>query len=535
MTYPQTIVSTNIQNDIDLTDGSALRAALFDLRQAYLVIKSQSKLCLRPHPQGEAESQKADLICYLPSMNPSELGDPEFCKAHGLRSAYVAGAMANGIGSAEICIAMGKSGMLGFFGAGGLHPRKVEAAIVKIQKELGDRPYGFNLLHNPFEPSIEEATVDMYLKYGITKVSASAYLGLTSYLLQYRLTGLHRDKSGNVIAKNQIFAKLSRSEVARQFMSPAPINMVDELLKLGKISSEEAELSQYIPVAEDITAEADSGGHTDNRPLVTLLPTFINLRNEAMVKYGYSRRIRIGASGGISTPQSVQAAFAMGASYVMTGSINQAAVEAGTSDYVKEALTKVEPHDVIMAPAADMFEMGVKLQVLKKGSMFAMRAQKLYNLYQAHAKIEDIPESERVRIEKQIFQKSLDQVWSETESFFRDRDPSQLVKAAKDDKHKMALIFRWYLGKSSLWAIAGDSSRKMDYQIWAGPAQGAYNEWVKGSKYELAQNRDVVSMAHKLLSGAAILARVQSLKQTGVKLPAEIETVKPGEGMEYWL
>ena len=193
------------------------------------------------------------------------------------------------------------------------------------------------------------------------------------------------------------------------------------------------------------------------------------------------------------------------------------------------------PHDVIMAPAADMFEMGVKLQVLKKGSMFAMRAQKLYNLYQSHARIEDIPESERVRIEKQIFQKSLDQVWSETESFFRDRDPSQLVKAAKDDKHKMALIFRWYLGKSSLWAIAGDSSRTMDYQIWAGPAQGAYNEWVKGSKYELARNRDVVSMAHKLLSGAAILARVQSLKQAGVQLPNEIDSVKPGEGMEYWL
>ena len=27
-----------------------------------------------------------------------------------------------------------------------------------------------------------------------------------------------------------------------------------------------------------------------------------------------------------------------------------------------------------MAPAADMFEMGVKLQVLKRGTMFPMRA-----------------------------------------------------------------------------------------------------------------------------------------------------------------
>ena len=37
-----------------------------------------------------------------------------------------------------------------------------------------------------------------------------------------------------------------------------------------------------------------------------------------------------------------------------------------------------------MAPAADMFEMGVKLQVLKRGTMFPMRAQKLYELYRAH-------------------------------------------------------------------------------------------------------------------------------------------------------
>lgn len=535
MIYPQTLVSDCNDRDISFDHISALRAALFDLRQAYLVLKRDDNLFLRSHPhEGQLEAQ-ADLVAYLPFINPAELGDPDFCKTHGVKAAYVAGAMANGIGSAEICIAMGKAGMLGFFGAGGLHPRKVKEAINRIQAELGDKPYGFNLLHNPFEPSIEEATVQMYLDHGINRVSASAYLGLTSYLLHYRLKGLHRNSEGDVVALNHVFAKLSRSEVAQKFMAPAPRNMVDELLKQGKINAEEAELSQYIPVAEDITAESDSGGHTDNRPLVTLLPTFINLRNQAMQTYGYSRRIRIGAAGGISTPQSVQAAFAMGASYVMTGSINQAAIEAGTSNYVKEALTKVEPHDVIMAPAADMFEMGVKLQVLKKGSMFAMRAQKLYNLYQTYSRVEEIPEAERLRIEKQIFQKSLAEVWAETQDFFKDRDPSQLVKAANDHKHKMALIFRWYLGKSSLWAISGDPTRTMDYQVWAGPAQGAYNEWVKGSPFEAAQNRDVVTIARKLLSGAAILGRLQGLKLAGVTLSPELESIKPGEGMECWL
>ena len=53
-----------------------------------------------------------------------------------------------------------------------------------------------------------------------------------------------------------------------------------------------------------------------------------------------------------------------------------------------------------MAPAADMFEMGVKVQVLKRGTMFAMRAPKLYELYRTYPSWEAIPAAERVQVEK---------------------------------------------------------------------------------------------------------------------------------------
>jgi len=85
-------------------------------------------------------------------------------------------------------------------------------------------------------------------------------------------------------------------------------------------------------MADDITVEADSGGHTDNRPLVALFPTIIKLRDEIQQEYGYTKTIRIGAAGGISTPASALAAFMMGAAYIVTGSVNQACVEAGTSE-----------------------------------------------------------------------------------------------------------------------------------------------------------------------------------------------------------
>ena len=58
----------------------------------------------------------------------------------------------------------------------------------------------------------------------------------------------------------------------------------------------------------------------------------------------------------------------MGAAYVVTGSVNQACVESGTSDAVRQMLAEAGQADVAMAPAADMFEMGVKVQVLKRGT-----------------------------------------------------------------------------------------------------------------------------------------------------------------------
>ena len=85
----------------------------------------------------------------------------------------------------------------------------------------------------------------------------------------------------------------------------------------------------------------------------------------------------------------------MGAAYIVTGSINQACVEAGASEHTRKLLATTEMADVTMAPAADMFEMGVKLQVVKRGTLFPMRANKLYEIYTRYDSIEAIPVDER--------------------------------------------------------------------------------------------------------------------------------------------
>ena len=89
-----------------------------------------------------------------PLLRPEDLGDPEFRRAHGLKYAYLTGAMANGIASCDIVEEMARGGMLGFFGAAGLPLPAVEKAIDRLQACVGDKPHGFNLIHSPNEPEL---------------------------------------------------------------------------------------------------------------------------------------------------------------------------------------------------------------------------------------------------------------------------------------------------------------------------------------------------------------------------------------------
>jgi PfaD family protein len=455
-------------------------------------------------------------------VSPEHVGDPSFRADHRLRYAYVAGAMANGIGSVEIVSALSRAGMLGFFGAAGLSIQRIDSAIDRLSRDLHESPFGINLIHSPGEPDHEAATVDLLLRRGVRLVEASAYLDLTLPVVRYRVTGIRRGPDGRIVAPNHVVAKVSRVEVATKFFSPPPAKLLRELVARGDITAEQAELAGHIPVAQDVTAEADSGGHTDNRPLIALVPTLLALRDRMQAQHRYATPLRVGAAGGISTPASVAAAFALGAAYVLTGSINQACVESGSSSAVRKMLAEAGQADVIMAPAADMFEMGVKVQVLKRGTLFAMRAAKLYEMYRTYPSLEAIPAADRVRLEKELFRAPLDSIWSETRAFWQQRDAKQVERAERDSKHKMALTFRWYLGLSSRWANAGEPSRQVDYQVWCGPAMGAFNEWTKGSFLERPENRRVVTVARNLLHGAAVVTRINIAAAQGVAISAPV-------------
>lgn len=528
-----------LQSDnLPLFSAEDLHQALLQISRPLFFIRHNGAVGVLPSPRlriGESFSDSRTvypLAAWAPALPPQNLGNSAFKKAHGLRYAYVGGAMANGISSIQMVEALGRAGMLGFFGAGGLCLEEIEAAVAHFQKSGDAIPFGFNLVYTPADPAYEQAVVDLYVTQKVSLISASAYMDMTPALVYYRVKGIYADPEGRIHCPNRIVAKVSRVEVARKFLSPPPPKILRELVSRGKITEDESRMAGHVPMARDLTAEADSGGHTDNRPAIALLPTMLALRDEMAAGYRYSPEICVGLGGGIATPDAAAAAFAMGADYVLTGSVNQSCLEAGTSAVVRQMLAEARQADVTMAPAADMFEWGVKVQVLKRGTLFPFRAAKLYDLYCRHESLDELPAKERETLENVFFRCSLEAEWEQTLKFFESRDPSQIERAQKDPKHQMALLFRSYLGRASKWANTGEPSRKIDYQIWCGPAIGAFNEWTRGSFLESPRNRDVVTVARNLLTGAAVRTRLNWIRFQGVLLDPQIGRFAPMESTE---
>ncbi|HYQ18723.1 MAG TPA: PfaD family polyunsaturated fatty acid/polyketide biosynthesis protein, partial [Polyangiaceae bacterium] len=312
-----------------------------------------------------------------------------------------------------------------------------------------------------------------------------------------------RGADGAPFAANMIQAKLSRPEVAQQFLAPAPEKLVARLLQAGRVTPEQARLATEVPMADDICVESDSGGHTDKGVALCLVPTILRLRDEAATRFAPRFRVRVGAAGGIGAPEAVAAAFVLGADFVLTGSINQCTVEAGTSEAVKDLLERAEVQDTEMAPAGDMFELGARVQVLRKGLFFPARANKLYDLYRQHESLEQIDDKTRQQIEEKFFGQTFAQVTAEVESYLKRRSPADWERVARAPKLKMARVFQWYFARTNRAAIAGETADKLNFQIHCGPAMGACNRWLKGTRLEAWRARHVDELGELLMSGAA--------------------------------
>jgi len=433
------------------------------------------------------------------TRRPPRLG-AAFCDRHGVRLPYVAGSMYRGIASADLVVRMGRAGLLGFFGAGGLPLTEVEQAILRIRRDLGpDVPFGVNLLASPDRPELELGCVDLCLRHGVRFVEAAAFTQLSPALVEFRFRGAEI-RGGRAHAPNQVLAKVSRREVASAFLSPPGEDLLLRLQTAGRLSAEEAAAARRLPVSTDVCVEADSGGHTDGGVALVLLPAMVKLRDQLASRDRLDEPARIGAAGGLGSPQAIAAAFVLGAEFVVTGSINQCTPEAGTSSAVKDLLAEVELHDTTYAPAGDMFELGARVQVIKRATLFPARANQLYQLYRTYDSLDVLPPRATAMVER-FLGRSIDEVWTLSKQRLADR-PDELARVSRSEKARMARVFKWYFSRSIESALAGDLGERINFQIHSGPAMGAFNAFVRGSALERWQERHVEVIADELMSRA---------------------------------
>lgn len=442
-----------------------------------------------------------------PSRGPraETLGAEGFRRDHHTRLAYAVGGMYKAISSRAMVSALSKAGLLGFLGTGGVPLETTIRDARALADELGpDRPWGVNLVSRPDRPEREAELADALIAIGVPSIEAAAFLQATPALVRLRYAGARRRADGTAVAARRLIGKVSRTDTARVFMTPPPDELIDRAAADGRLSEEEAWCARRLPLADDVCVEADSGGHTDQRSLVTILPAVLALRSRLAIA---SDTVRVGAAGGLGSPEAVAAAFLMGAEFVVTGSINQCAVEAATSEAVKDILADLDINDTAYAPAGDMFELGAKTQVASKGIFFPARATKLHELYRRLDGLHQLDDRTREQLETRFFGRSLDAVWDETAQRLARVDPRALVEAERGAKLKLALVLKAYFPLTTRFAIEGTPGQKVNYQIHTGPAMGAFNAWARGTAFEDRTRRRVADIGEGLMQGAADLLR----------------------------
>ena len=288
----------------------------------------------------------------------------------------------------------------------------------------------------------------------------------------------------------------------------------------------------WVPIATDVTVEADSGGHTDNRPLAALLPVTDRAARwggarsrppppapgsgpRAAPRHASRRRLGLRARGGLRAHRVRQPG--RGGVRPLGG---------------RPAAPRPEPSisDVAMAAAADMFELGVKVQVLRRGH--ALRGPRPTGSTTSIARTLRSRRSRarRPRASSRQDPRRLDRGRLEGDgsllaaSRSRARRPRRRGPEAPHGAG-VPLVPRQV---EPVGDRRRDAPAHADYQVWCGPAMGAFNDWARGSFLEDPSARTVGQIGLNLLEGAAVIGRAQALRDLRRRaVPAEAFALPP--------
>lgn len=440
-----------------------------------------------------------DFTIYKETNTGKKSINTKFNIEYDLKYPYLVGGIERGITSKEMVVKCGKHNILSFLGTKRMNIEKIRESIVYIKKHLTNgEAFGVNITYDPLDTELASKVVDLCFEYDVKNIELCGYHYMPKYIIRYKFNNL-KYKNNKVICNNKIFLKTDRLNDLEQLMEPASEEVLESLTKERLITDAEKRLLKNVSVIDALTISCESGGNMYKSNILNVLPTAINIRDSKVKEQGYDNNIYIGVAGDIGTPESVAIMFLLGADYIVTDSINQCSIESSLSDLTKDLLQQAGIEDTIYVPDADNFEIGAKIPVLKRGVMFPSRANKLYDLYRYYNSYYQIDKKLREHIEKNYFRKTFDEYYEECK---RNEPIEKIDIIEKDEKKKMALVFKQYLIEAASYGQEGLEEEKMNFSIYCSPALGAFNKYCNGGEMENWRNRSITKIAEILMHDA---------------------------------
>jgi NAD(P)H-dependent flavin oxidoreductase YrpB (nitropropane dioxygenase family) len=250
----------------------------------------------------------------------------------------------------DVAAAVSKAGGIGVFGVAAHSAGGLRAELEWIEKEIGDKPYGVDLLL-PTRFIGSDKAGGFSLDELDSKIPESHRQFLDDLLEQHSVPALPEDTSlGDGLAvgydrQKEIIEIVFEHNISliASALGPPPSWMVDmsreKNVKVAALAGTVEHAKRHVEAGVDIVVAqgTEAGGHTGHVSTMVLVPEVVDAVGE----------IPVLAAGGIGSGRQIAASLALGAQGVWLGSLWLTTEEAETHPVVKEKFLQASSSDTI--------------------------------------------------------------------------------------------------------------------------------------------------------------------------------------------
>lgn len=427
---------------------------------------------------GASDAKRKSKMEAINIQSPKSLGSKAFKKLFSLDYSYIVSGLPSYTHGRGMLQNLSENGMLGFFNLDGLTFEEKEESLNTLNQH--DFNFGVEFSIDDFDEKEDDKLITLLMGQNIKYILVKGCSKITESLRRFKSS-----KSNLLIAK---------------------VSHPDQCVSLS---------SESDPIFNAFLIDGSFVSNQDTRSILSLMPSIKNILSQ--------KSIFLGVTGDLGTPESLAAAYAMGADFVSTCSINLLSNDVSASDSYKDSIKKVRFQDISLVSSFDGFESGAKIRALNFGTRFVAVSSKIGAWFFEKKSVETLSEGERAYLESKVFTDSLDQTVADANAFFEHRNPSLVEAASSNSRICLAMLIRYYLEMGHLWAIEGDDSKKLDFNIKVGLDLASFNQWRQGTIFEDDDKLSVVQIALNLMMGAQYEIRKQFLLAQDVELDSSLK------------